>query len=274
MTRGVVRVPGGELAWVAEGAGRPVVLLHAGFMDASSWAAAAAALAPGHAVVRYDARGHGASSVPTAPYAHFEDLRAVLDALGLPRAVRAGVSLGARTALDLALVAPERVEGLFLVSPGLSGMTFHDPFVLQQVQGILRAAAAPDGAAVVEGVLGTWVDGPHRTPAEVDAAVRARAAALAAANLAKQAAAAAVPVREAGAVDRLPELRVPVRVLVGALDAADILAAGRRLAGEVPGARLEVVPGAGHMVDQERPEAVLRALRDFLGGLPAAPALA
>ena len=80
----------------------------------------------GHHVVLYDARGHGQSSPATsaAAYGYDElalDLRAVLDALSLDRAVLAGASMGAHTALAFALRHPERVAGLVLITPAFDG---------------------------------------------------------------------------------------------------------------------------------------------------------
>jgi 3-oxoadipate enol-lactonase len=76
----------------------------------------------GHLVVSYDARGHGRSTPAPEPGAYdygslAADLEAVLDALDLPRAVLAGASMGAHTALRLALSKPERVAGLVLITP-------------------------------------------------------------------------------------------------------------------------------------------------------------
>jgi pimeloyl-ACP methyl ester carboxylesterase len=81
-----------------------------------------AALGDGWRVVRYDARGHGASGATTdeADYAWPNlalDALAVLDALGIERAVLGGASMGAATALHAAVLAPERVERLVLVIP-------------------------------------------------------------------------------------------------------------------------------------------------------------
>jgi pimeloyl-ACP methyl ester carboxylesterase len=76
----------------------------------------------GHLVVSYDARGHGRSAPAPEPGAYdYEslagDLEAVLDTLDLSRAVLAGASMGAHTALRLALSRPERVAGLVLITP-------------------------------------------------------------------------------------------------------------------------------------------------------------
>jgi len=76
----------------------------------------------GYRVVAYDARGHGGSSAAPDPLAYdYErlalDLGAVLDTLGLERAVLAGASMGAHTAVRFALLHPERVAGLGLITP-------------------------------------------------------------------------------------------------------------------------------------------------------------
>jgi pimeloyl-ACP methyl ester carboxylesterase len=76
----------------------------------------------GHMVVAYDARGHGRSTPPPSPVDYgyerlARDLEEVLDALGLERAVLAGASMGAHTAVRLALLHPERVAGLGLITP-------------------------------------------------------------------------------------------------------------------------------------------------------------
>ena len=86
----------------------------------------------GHRVVLYDARGHGASDPAPSPGAYgYEDLAAdllrVLDDRGIDRAVLAGASMGAHTALHLALRMPERVAGLVLITPAHDPATFESP---------------------------------------------------------------------------------------------------------------------------------------------------
>jgi pimeloyl-ACP methyl ester carboxylesterase len=76
----------------------------------------------GHCVVAYDARGHGRSSAASDPagygYEHLaKDLEAILDALGLERAILAGASMGAHTALRFALAHPRRVLALCVITP-------------------------------------------------------------------------------------------------------------------------------------------------------------
>jgi pimeloyl-ACP methyl ester carboxylesterase len=102
------------------GEGPPVVLLH-GLTATNRYVVhgSRSLERSGHRVIAYDARGHGASD-PAERYDYpslCADLVGVLDERGLDRAVLAGASMGAHTALRLALEAPERVAGLVVITP-------------------------------------------------------------------------------------------------------------------------------------------------------------
>jgi len=86
----------------------------------------------GHRVIAYDARGHGRSTPAASPaeYAYADlggDVLAVMDALGVTRAVLAGASMGAHTLLWLALEFPARVGGLVVITPAYEPATNDDP---------------------------------------------------------------------------------------------------------------------------------------------------
>lgn len=112
-----VPVGGGELRYASAGRGEPLVLLHAGRQDLHMWDAVAPRLAEQNRVIRWDARGHGASTAPATPSADTaEDLRLLLDHLRIRRATLVGFSMGAGTAFRFAILYPERVERLVLIS--------------------------------------------------------------------------------------------------------------------------------------------------------------
>ena len=114
---------GVTLAGEEAGDGVPVVLLHGLTATRRYVVMGSRALERGgHRVIAYDARGHGASSPAPDPDAYdyddlVEDLRAVLDDRGVERAVLAGASMGAHTAVRMAIDAPERVAGLVIITP-------------------------------------------------------------------------------------------------------------------------------------------------------------
>jgi pimeloyl-ACP methyl ester carboxylesterase len=118
-----VRVNGVELSGEESGSGPPIVLLHGLSATRRYVVMGSRGLErAGHRVIGYDARGHGRSTpAPTSGAYGYEslaeDLEAVLDARGVPRAVLAGASMGAHTAVRLALLLPARVAGLGLITP-------------------------------------------------------------------------------------------------------------------------------------------------------------
>lgn len=138
---------GVRLACTETGVGAPVVLLH-GLTATRRYVVMGSRRLEqsGHRVISYDARGHGASSPAPEPDAYtYEDLGgdliAVLDGLGAERATLAGASMGAHTAIWLALRHPERVGSLVVITPG------YDPTSHEDGARLARWDALADGLA-------------------------------------------------------------------------------------------------------------------------------
>jgi pimeloyl-ACP methyl ester carboxylesterase len=117
---------GVSLAADDDGDGLPVVLLHGLTATRRYVVMGSKSLErSGHRVVAYDARGHGGSSPAPLPDAYgypalAEDLEAVLDELGMERAVLAGASMGAHTIARFAISRPDRVAGAVLITPAFT----------------------------------------------------------------------------------------------------------------------------------------------------------
>lgn len=196
----------------------------------------------GHRVILYDARGHGASGAPrSGRYGYPElagDLLGVLDAFAVERAVLVGHSMGAHTALRAALVAPQRVAALALLTPAFDPR--HFPEQLERWDALSRGLR--EGG--IDGFLAAYPLArlPERWRATVEKVIRQRLAAHAD-PLAVAAALSAVP-RSAPfeSFAQLASLAVPT-VVVGSRDSADPdhpLATARAYAEAIPHARLLV----------------------------------
>lgn len=102
--------------------GAPVaVILHSAVTDRRSWREVAARLAPRVAVITYDRRGFGETGPAAARFSHLDDILALLDAVADGPVWLLGNSAGGGLALDAALAEPDRVAGLVLVAPAVSG---------------------------------------------------------------------------------------------------------------------------------------------------------
>jgi pimeloyl-ACP methyl ester carboxylesterase len=210
----------------------------------------------GHRVVAYDARGHGSSSGAPDPSAYAyddlgQDLVAVLDSLGVKRAVLAGASMGAHTALWLALRAPERVGGLVVITPG------YDPARLEDSERLARWDALADGLSKggVDGFLDAYGDPgvPEKWRETVIKVIRQRMSLHEHLDAVAQALRVVPRSRLFGAFSELAEISVPVTVVASGdeADPGHPEALGRAYADAIPGARLLLdEPGASPLAWQ------------------------
>jgi pimeloyl-ACP methyl ester carboxylesterase len=151
-----VRSDGVTLSGEHAGEGPPVVLLH-GLTATRRYVVMGSRLleGAGYRVIAYDARGHGRSTPAAAPteYGYEQlaaDLERVLDALEAPRALVAGASMGALTALSFALAHPQRVVALGVITPA------YDPMVPAPLAQERDGLAEGLRAAGVEGFLAAY----------------------------------------------------------------------------------------------------------------------
>jgi len=258
-----LRIDGVEMAYDDASEGPPVLLLHAGIADRTMWEDVMPMLAERHRVVAPDFRGFGETALPDGPFVYAADVAALLDGLGIERAHVIGVSMGGHVALDLALAKPHLVDRLVLVGAGIDGWE-HDP--------ALTAAWADEEAAFERGELDevawmnvrTWLDGPTREAGDVPTALRRRVFEMQRLALDHENPAATGGWLTPSRRERLGDVAAPTLVLVGELDQRGFRRIARYLAGEIPGARFEELPGVAHLPPLERPEAFARAVLPFL----------
>jgi 3-oxoadipate enol-lactonase len=252
------------------GQGETVVLVHAGIVDSRMWDPQWPLLTGRYRTLRYDMRGFGRSPLPAEPYAHARDLAELLERLEFDRAALVAASLGGRVALELAIARPRLVSALMLVGPGLPGHHWSQT-VQRYGQREDDAISRGDIDEAVELNLRMWVDGPGRTPDQVDAAVRARVGEMQRRALELQ-----IPVGEAADEsllvedlrERLGEIDVPTLIAVGQHDVSDMHEMAEQLESAIAGARRERITGAAHMPNMEQPEQFDRLLFGLLAPQP------
>lgn len=138
---GFARVNEAELYYEVTGDGFPVVLIHGAWVDHRMWCDQVKALRDSYAVVRYDVRGHGRSSMPSIQYSHHEDLDGHLNHLKIGRADLVGLSMGGAIAVNAAIAYPERVRSLTIIPGSLPGYRWSDN-TARLVAAIIDMAAA------------------------------------------------------------------------------------------------------------------------------------
>ncbi len=209
-------------------------------------------------VLRYDTRGHGATTVTPGPYSIAQlagDVVGLLDALSIPRAHFCGLSLGGMTGMWLGASAPERIDRLVLCN---TTARVASPETYDARIGLVRSKGL---AGVAEPVLERWFTPAFR---QRDPEALARTRAMLIATPVEGYAGACAAIRDMDQWAVLPQIRRPTLVIAGTHDVATPAADGRRMAQVIPGAQY-VELDAAHISNIEAESAFTAALTDFLG---------
>lgn len=261
---GYVEYPGTRLYFEVDGSGPPLTFIHAGVAHLRMWDAQVAAFKDRYTVIRYDERGFGKTETEDVPYSNFDDLRRLLDHLGIDRTHLVGNSRGGQIALDFALEYPDRTRSLVLVGAGMSGFDADDPSLTPIFDEMERLWKEKEYAQVVELETQMWTDGPGQPATRVDPDVRRRMVQWNLENYEAEQEADQVRRLDPPAVGRLAEVNIPTLVVWGKLDTSETNAASEKMAAEIPGARSVIYPDVAHMVSLEKPAEFNKLLADFL----------
>ena len=253
---------GARIAYDVDGAGEPVLLIHAGVANRSMWDDQVAALKDAYRVIRHDTRGFGETETEAVPFSNRADIAALLDELGEEAAHLVGLSRGGVIALDFALEFPERVRSLTVVAGGVSGYESPAELPPETWEPVETMWKEKDWEALTEWETAFWADGPAQTADRVPE-VRRRVHDWILANYRAEKEEGEPQPLDPPAAGRLGDLRTPLLVMLGTLDEPATVDAMRYLARTVPGARVEEFESA-HMVNLEHPERFNRILREFL----------
>lgn len=249
---------GTRIAYQLQGTGSPLVLLAGQANNHHWWDGVRDDFHTTRSTVTVDYRGTGGSGKPDMPYSTrllADDVRAVLDELGIERADVYGTSMGGRVAQWLAADQPHRVRSLVLgcTSPG-------GPHAVERDHSVRRALSVPDPAVRHEALLDLMYTpawraahpGPYRTLGDPAMPAFARRRHLVASD-------------RHDAWDALPRISCPTLVVHGTDDLLNPTANARLLARRIPGARLELLAGARHAYFEEFRAVAGPLVSDFIG---------
>ena len=253
------RINGTLLHYRLEGrAGAPaLVFVNSLGTDARIWDEVIAALSRSWLCLSYDKRGHGLSDAPQGEYSlddHLDDLAGLLDHVGIGRPVVIGVSIGGLIAQGLALRAPERVAGLVLccTAPRMGdAATWSARIDTARNEGL---------APLADPVMERWFSPAFRAGRSTDLVgwrnLFLRTDPLGYANT-------CATLRDTDLTARIPQIAAPTLILAGDADLAAPLDLVRNCTA-IPGSRLEIIQGAGHIPSIEQPDELVGLVLDFL----------
>ena len=238
----------------------PLVLIHGAGGDHLSWPPEVRRL-PDYRVITLDLPGHGKTEGPgrQSVQDYARDVAKFVDVVGLARAVFVGHAMGGAIALTLSLDYPDRVAGIGLVSTGPSlpippsvienaANQSTLPFAIKSLQEMSLGSQTP---ANLKGIVFKRLTETRQTLLLDDLLACDRF------NLA----------------DRLDAIRTPVLVVCGTDDKLTPIRFSQFLARQIPGAALQTVEGAGHMLILEQPRRLAKLISVFLSTVPYSPGM-
>jgi pimeloyl-ACP methyl ester carboxylesterase len=260
-----IRVRGIEMAYDVEGSGPPVVLLHGYPFNRSMWSEQVEALQPSHRVITPDLRGLGeteATREPATMSEMAEDVAALLDELRIDRVTLGGLSMGGYVALAFVRRFPLRVRALILADTRPQPDTEEGKRAREeQAQKVLEEGTTSIADLILKKALApaTLAERP-----EIVARVREMIATSKPEGVA--AALRGMAVRS-DQTQFLASIIAPTLVIVGSEDELTPPADAELMRREIRGSRLEIIQGAAHVSNLERPAEFNRALTEFLRAL-------
>lgn len=246
------------------GSGDPIVLLHAGIADSRMWEKQLKVFAEHYRVVAPDLRGFGQTEIPQGVFAHYRDVYALLQHLGIESAHFVGASMSGETAVNLALTYPQMVKSLVLVCSALGGYEFTDEATIEVWEEVGEALEAGDLSRGVELEVLLWVVGPNRSPAQVDDAIQLAVGEMILRSYTLPTGEGTEEDLEPYAINRLQEIQCPTLVLIGDNDVPDMQIIANTLATGIHGAKKVAIADTAHLPNMEKPTAFNQLVLDFL----------
>lgn len=257
-----VQSQGLEIFFEDTGAGTPVVLGHSFLCSGKMWREQVPPLADRFRVINPDLRGHGRSSEVSRSFSLYDavsDLLAVLDQLGIGRAIWCGLSIGGMVALRAALTCPQRVSSLILLDTDAGAETALGKLkYLAMGVGARAVGVEPFLPFIARLMFGTTTR--RQNPTLVSEWKRE----FAGVHIPSVLRCLDALMRRDSLLARLSRIDVPVLVLVGEEDRSLPPPLSHRIHTSLRHSTFSVIPAAGHLSALERPAAVTEAILSFL----------
>lgn len=253
MESGYITVKDKQLYYEVSGKGDPVLFVHGFSLDHRMWQPQIEYFKDNYQTICFDMRGFGKSSLPTSEYAHHEDMKALVDHLGIEKINLVGLSLGGEMSIDFTIMYSSRVKSLTLIDSSLGGFPSKvDWRVYAKEQGLNQAkqnwlkhdvfkpsCQKPEVKQKLEQYVVDysgwhWLHHDPRTKV--------------------------VP----SAMERLSEITVPTQVIVGADDLVNYHQIASVIKEQIKNVKVTILPNTGHMANLENPHEINRLINSLL----------
>jgi 3-oxoadipate enol-lactonase len=256
------------LAYMDRGSGLALVFLHAFPLNRMMWQPQEQALASAFRIVSIDLRGHGESDAPLWHYSleqAADDVCGLLDYLSITQAVFVGLSMGGYILFTLYRNHPQRVKGLVLADTRPQA----DSQEGRRARFQMAQTAYTQGAGAVADLMLPKLLSAETIRKNPKLVQQVRSM-IEGTQISGIAGALMAMAERADSMALLSQINCPTQVVVGERDVATPLSDATIMADRIPGARLAVIPEAGHLSNLEQPDRFNDIVRMFASGLPPA----
>lgn len=242
------------------GEGNALILLHSGYTDSRLWNNQFEVLGRHFKVIRYDIRGFGKSEKPRQTFSHFEDLKELMNYLGIEKAHIVGVSMGGSIAIDFVLQYPHLVDSLILSGSSLNGFepTIDEVSRQRSLAGMSIVKRDNNFDHSVEFMLNDpmWMQSNPRNrqflkEMFIDTSLKWLLEDM-------------VQIAYPPASKRLSEITKRTLIIVGSEDSQPILEINRELESNITTAQKVIIEGTGHLPNLDKPDVFNEIILDFL----------
>jgi len=252
-------VNGTRIYYEMIGEGDALVLIHSGYTDLRLWDDQFELFGKHFKVIRYDIRGFGRSNKPSKPFSHFEDLKELLNHLGIDKVHLVGVSMGGSIAIDFTLQYPDSVEYLVLSGSSLNGYLYANDEASSQrnLAGMSIVKRDENFDQSVEFMLDNpmWRQSNLKTRQRLKNMFMDTSLEWVLDDL--------VQIAKPHASERLFEIRKRTLLIVGTEDSLPIIEIGSVLESGITSAKKVTVNGTGHLPNLDKPEEFNKIVLDF-----------
>jgi 3-oxoadipate enol-lactonase len=226
----------------------------------SMWDPQIPALTSRYRVLRYDTRGHGGTDAPAGPYSLeelTEDLRALLQALGISRTHFVGLSMGGMIGQMMALKYPQMLQSVVLCDTMSRMPTEAKPLWDERIHMAETRGMEP----LVESTIARWFTEPFR---QQGAPVLDQVRTMIRTTPPRGYAGCCHAIAALNLTDRLKEITLPTQIIVGEDDPGTPVSASRTIHEQIKGSELVILKSAAHLSNLEQAAAFNQALTAFL----------
>ena len=255
-----LKANGIEINYDKQGSGPVVTLSHSLGCDLHMWDEQVAALGSQYTVLRFDTRGHGQTSAPEGAYSldqMADDLKGLLDGLGIKETHFVGLSMGGMIGQTFALKHPSMVKSLVLCDTTSRYPAAAAPVWEERIKTVGAKGMEP----MVAGTLERWFTAPFRARRPE---VMERVGGMIRRTPPAGYIGCCHAIPKINVTERLKELRCPALIIVGEEDPGTPVEMAREIHAALPGSQLAVLRSASHLSNVEQPEEFNRTLRSFL----------